>query len=435
MRRHLALGLVLGPLVAALYACAAGDDTEPLVTGEVDGGGGSKDAGKTSALPDASTEEEEDAAVEEDSAAPVDGGIDSAAPDAGGDAGQDAGPTLLGDAGTFMVVRVGAPDGGALSSAAAPVALEERRFGDGNLVRTIAMPVAEAGAQKPLTLRGTATTEGTLTTSGDGAFVVLAGYAAVPGTADVAGTASATTPRVVARVAKNGAIDTSTLLDAAFSAKSVRAAATADGTAFWVSGENGNGSTGGIYYVAQGTTGGTQILATPENLRAVGLFGGQLYADTQSGSGGNTLRIFSVGAGAPTTAMQTGTQLPGITNANTTPHGFVMLDRDAAVAGVDVMYVADTRGLATGGGVQKWKLAGGTWSLATTFKNGLTAAPVNVAAKPVGMDVVVVCVTLDNPAKVVRFVDDGVNLDPVGVTLATGTANAAQYRGVAVAPE
>jgi hypothetical protein len=369
-----------------------------------------------------------------------DAGDGSASPlnDAGSaviDAGTDGTTSAPSNAGSFMVVRVGAVGGAALSAAAAPVFIEQRRIGDGVVEKTLAMPIAAAGAQNAFTLRGTSTTEGALSLSGNGAYVALAGYAAAPGTADVAATPAASTARVVARVSSAGTIDTSTVLAAAFDGKSVRAATSADGTAFWVSGENGANATGGIYYVAQGATAGTQLLDAPQNLRVVSLFGGQLYASTQSGAGGNTLRLFSVGTGLPTTAGQAGAQLPGLTDATTTPHGFALLDLDPAVAGVDTMYVADTRALASGGGIQKWKLAaGGAWTLAATFKSGLTDAPVNVAAKRLGTSVAVLCVTLDNPAKIVRFLDDGVNVSPSGTTLAVGTATFVQYRGVALAP-
>jgi hypothetical protein len=432
MRKAL-FGTVFAALFATLaYACAAGNgEPEGAPVAEA---GPLPDSGRKDAtlLPDA---EEEDGATPD----PEDAGTD-APTDAKVDAKVDAGPdgaatAYLDDAGTFMVVRVGSAGSGVvLSAAAAAVFIEERRLGSGTVTQTIAMPIAAAAPQAAFTLRGTATTEGALSLSSDGAFVVLGGYSATPGTADVATTTAAAVPRVVARVTKAGITDTSTILDTAFDGKSVRGATSADGTSFWVSGEGGTGMTGGIYYVAQGTTGGTQIFDTPQNLRTVGVFDGQLYASTQSGSGAGAPRLFSVGAGMPTTAGQLGTNLAGITDANTTPHGFVLLDLDPAIAGVDTMYVADTRAVASGGGIQKWKLVAATWTLAATFKAGLSSAPVAVAAKPVGTSVVVLCVTLDNPAKIVRFLDDGVNVNPLGATLGVGTATFAQYRGIALTP-
>ena len=114
-------------------------------------------------------------------------------------------------------------------------------------------------------------------------------------------------------------------------------------------------------------------------------------------------------------------------------NGFVVLDLNAAVAGLDTMYVADTRSLAAQGGVQKWTFDGANWSLAATFKTGLTGAPIQVAAAKVGSFTHVVATTLDNPAKLVRFVDDG-GVNPTAVTLATAAANT-QFRGVAVPPK
>ena len=425
--RKVYLGMTFVALATLFsYACAVGNG-DPAAS-PIEETPGVPEAGKLTGLPPSDARSDRTPNDDDGSDAQVDAGQ----PLDGGDAGKDA-TSSLDDAGTFMVVRVGTAGGVTLSAAAAAVHLEERRFSDGVVTQTIAMRTAAAGAERPFALRGTATTEGALSLAGNGAYVVLAGYAAVPGTADVAETASASTPRVVARVTRSGAIDTSTTLDAAFDGKSVRSAASATGAAFWVAGENGANASGGIYFIDRGTTGGTQILAAPQNLRVVGLFDGQLYASTQSGAVGNTLRLFSVGAGMPVTSGQAGAALAGTTDANT-PHGFTMLDLDPAIAGVDTMYVADTRALAGGGGIQKLKLVAGTWTLAATFKSGMTAAPVNVTAKKSGASVLVVCVTLDNRAKILRFVDDGVNASPIGAVLGTGTATSAQFRGIAVSP-
>lgn len=390
----------------------------------------SKDAGRDTSVPDSSRPD----SSRPDSSTPdaSDGGGTDAS-DGGGTDASDGGGGDAGAGATFMVVRIGTGGAAVLSAAAAPVFVEERQSSDGAVVRTIPLPVAVAGANQPFTLAGNSSTEGMLLTSANGQYVTLAGYGAIPDTAAVNGTDAAATNRVVARIDKNAAIDTSTRLDAAFSMVSVRAAATNDGTSYWVSGENGANTSGGVYYIANGTQGGTQILAAPQNMRGLGIFGGQLYGDTQSGAAGNMLRLFTIGMGLPTAAGQTGTNLPGITSTNTSPNGFVVLDLNAAVAGIDTMYVADTRSLAAQGGVQKWTFDGATWTLATTFKTGLTGAPIHVAAAKVGSATHVVATTLDNPAKLVRFVDDG-GANPTAVTLATAAANT-QFRGVAVPPK
>lgn len=433
MHRLVLTGLVLAAPAALLFAC--GDSAE---TGDAGADGGGADAGRVDVRADAVGRADtgaQDSDVDTgradagDSGLSGDGGDAGASTDGGGPDGGDAGPAV-----SFMVVRVGAGgDAGALGAAAAPVFLEERRSSDGFLARTIPLPVAASGNNQPVTLAGNSQTEGALTRSANGSYVVLAGYAAVPGTASINGTQSGTVNRVVARIDKNGVVDSSTRLDAAFSTVSVRGAATDTGASFWVSGENGAMSTGGVYHVSLGTQGGTQILAAPQNMRTVGVFGGQLFGSTQSTAGGNTLRLFAIGTGLPTMAGQTGTNLPGITTMTTAPHGFVLLDLNNQVAGVDTLYVADTSSLMTGGGIQKWTFNGTTWTLMTTFKTGLTAAPVAVTAAQVGTTVHVLCTTLDSPAKVVLFVDDG-SMNPTGTTLTTAQPNTV-FRGIALSPQ
>ena len=201
---------------------------------------------------------------------------------------------------------------------------------------------------------GTSTSEAGLTTSADGAFALIAGYPLTTGTAAVKTVAG---KRVVGRISAAGAIDTSTLLDNAFAAESVRAACSIDGTSFWVSGNHdvpdGGANLGGVHYVTLGSTGArTQVYAELNNLRHCGIFGSQLYATTAQFTGNtNALRLFAVGAGTPKTGGQAATQLPGFQNDGN-PQGFVMLDV-GATGSPNRLYVADAAavGAATSGGV------------------------------------------------------------------------------------
>src|SRR5690349_24931066 len=78
--------------------------------------------------------------------------------------------------GDIVVVRLG--DGAtALSGTAAPVFLDEYTP-SGTLVQTIPLPTSAAGANKRLTMSGSATTEGALALSDDGIYHTLAGYGA-----------------------------------------------------------------------------------------------------------------------------------------------------------------------------------------------------------------------------------------------------------------
>jgi hypothetical protein len=432
---------------AATVPAEAGTDTSIPIPDDASGDDGATDAldppppthpdaGKdahdsaTDSATDAGSDSATDSASDAGSDSATDAGSDSAT-DAGSDSGSDAGSDAGSDSGpppTVMVVRVG--DGAsALSAASTPLFLEERSAVDGALVRTIALPIAAAGANSPFTVSGTASSEGALALSTDGHFVTLGGYATTPGTAGVSGTTATAVHRAVARVAAPGTIDTSTLLADAFSGDSVRAAITADGTAFWVSG-NGNGTTnGGIQHAALGSTATpVQVLATPSNTRVAGVWSGQLF--TTSGSAGFDA-VSSVGTGTPATAGQTAARLTGTGGS---PYGFVVLDRSAAVAGIDTIYVADDRAAAAGGGIQKWTSNGTVWSLATTLNAGLTTTGVRgLAAFPSQTKVRLVATTAESPARLVAYDDDGTASPPVSVlaTAATDTV----FRGVAVAPK
>jgi hypothetical protein len=329
---------------------------------------------------------------------------------------------------SFMVVRVG--DGtAALTNASTAVFLEQRQL-DGTLIGTpVALPIAVAGANQPLTLAGTSTSEGMLALSRDGHYVTLAGYAAAPGVTGIAATTATATNRIVGRISAAFAIDTSTRLDTAFSTGNPRAAASDDGTAFWVAGTGGAG-VGGMWTIALGMTTGVQVLAAPNNCRTAGIFGGQLYG---SASSAPFVNVFSVGTGLPTSGGQTATSLNGMpTTAGPSSYGFVLFDRSPAVAGLDTLYVADDRA-PTNGGIQKWTFDGTTWTLAATFNTGLTSGVRGLAGLVTGANVTLLATTSQAlPNTVVQFVDDG-SATPAATVLATVIANAV-YRGIAFSP-
>jgi hypothetical protein len=355
-----------------------------------------------------------------DGASVCDGAGSCVACTSGNCPGQSAPPT-------FRVVRVG--DGAAaLSSAATAVFVEERRL-DGTLVGTVALPIAAAGNNLPFTNSGSATSEGSLALSADGHTLALAGYAAVPGTASVASSAAATINRVIARVDVQGNADTSTALAAAFDANNVRGAVSADGTGFWVAGAGGK--TGGVWFVLLGARTGVQVAANPASVRWPLIFGGQLFA---SASSGTFVNVFTVGAGLPQTAGQTNVSLAGMpTTGSSSPYAYVFFDLDPTVAGNDTLYVADDRAAASGGGVQKWSLANGAWTLGPTFN--VAVAPNGfrgLAGTLIGGRPTLVATSADTVPRLVTFVDDG-SAAIAGAVVATSPANTA-FRGVALSP-
>ena len=255
--------------------------------------------------------------------------------------------------GNIVVVRVG--DGAAsLSPAATAVFLDEYTPG-GTLVQTIALPTSISGSNFRLTNSGTATSEGFLNLSADGQYFVHGGYDAALGTASIASTTSAANARVVARVDLNGNIDTSTALGDAYSAGNIRSATSDDGTQFWTGGTAS--STGGVRYASLGATTTTQLSTTITNTRVIGIYAGQLYV---SSSTGTFLGVSSVGTGLPTTSGETITLLPGFpTTAGPSTYDYFFADPNT-------LYVADDRA-GVAGGVQKWTLSAGTWTLQYTL--------------------------------------------------------------------
>ena len=99
----------------------------------------------------------------------------------------------------------------ALTGAATDVFLDEYTP-SGTLVQSVALPTSAVGANRRVTMSGTATSEGALALSADGRYLTLAGFDADPGTAAVSATTAATVNRVVARVDGNGVVDSSTAI-------------------------------------------------------------------------------------------------------------------------------------------------------------------------------------------------------------------------------
>jgi hypothetical protein len=267
--------------------------------------------------------------------------------------------------GDLVVVRVG--DGSAaLSSAATATFLDEYTPG-GALVQSIPLPTALSGLNQPFTLSGSATSEGFLALSQNGLFLTMGGYNAVPGTAGVTTATPTTVPRGVARIGLNGVVDTSTSLSDAYNGSNIRSAVSSDGVNIWTGGNAGSGlgSTGGPRYTTFGSTTSVRVDTTASNMRVVNIFNGQLYV---SSSTGTLLGVSTVGTGLPTTAgSSTITPLPGMPTTGThSSYDFWFKDSST-------LYVADDGSAANGGGIQKWTLSAGTWSLAYTLLNTGTA--------------------------------------------------------------
>jgi hypothetical protein len=288
--------------------------------------------------------------------------------------------------GNIVVYQVG--DGvTALSAAGHPVVLKEYTPG-GALVQVLALPHAKAGNQHALIDGGTADgNDGQLARSVDGKCLVVPGYGrdltynstsgayanTGSGNAGGTGTTDGTTlvPRVLAVIGHDGSVNTATALtDLATTSAGlqIRGVASADCSRLFVASSNSAGSTvaqTGVRTAFVGASGSVNLTsATLNQPYGLGIFGSQLYASSYSTAG--RMGVNAVGSGLPTqgSGNVSVARLPGLSDVLTPrTYGFFLADLDAAVPGVDTLYVADQSapGTATTGTLRKFSLVGGNW--------------------------------------------------------------------------
>lgn len=331
-------------------------------------------------------------------------------------------------AGDLAVVLDG--DGVAALSSAASAAFVREYTTAGSFVQTIALPTAAVGGNSALTLSGSATSEGFLSLSTDGKYLTLGGYGAAPGTAGVATATPATVNRVVGVISANGTVSTTTALADAYSGSNIRSTASTDGSSLWTAGNGGSGqgATAGVRSTTSGSTSSVQLNSTTSNNRVVNIFNGQLYVSAASGT---FLGVGTVGTGLPTTGGSGAlTLLPGMPTTGThSPYDFWFRD-------TSTLYVADDGTAATGGGIQKWILSGGTWLLAYTLLNtGTTTTGVRGLIGTVdgsGNTILYATTSAASQNLLISLTDPGVNTSTF-TTLATAPVNTA-FRGIDFAP-
>lgn len=222
-------------------------------------------------------------------------------------------------------------------------------------------------------------------------------------------------PRVVALIDANGVVDTTTALFDVFNGNNPRSVYSVDGSAFYVSGQGHSpDATGGVVYAAKGATTATPVTGNDtsgktasQDTRDVQVYNGQLYVSTDSkeGSGSNRDFVGTLGTAAalPTGLANNGNgpaMLPGFGNSGGTGKLVITAATSNGVnaaaqeinlspesfffANATTLYVADSglpkndsalndgNGSRLGdGGLQKWVLSGGRWSLAYTLSAGL----------------------------------------------------------------
>ncbi len=329
--------------------------------------------------------------------------------------------------GNLVVVQVG--DGTAALTGSATAASLKEFTTAGAPVQTIALPTVSGGGNNPLTLAGNSTSEGFLQISTNSQYLTLAGYGAIPGTATPNTATAATVARVVGRVEiSSGNVNTTTALGDAYNGSNVRSAITTNGTDIWTGGNagSGQGATGGVKYTTLGSTTSTRVntaTGTGSNSRVVNISDGQLYV---SASSTPRLAVQQIGTGTPMVAGSSETTLAGmpITGSHST---YDFWFRDA-----NTVYLADDGSVANGGGIQKWTLAAGTWSLQyTLLNNGATNSAVRGLAGYVdGSGNAVLFGTTGST--LITVTDAGVDND-VATLLVTAPTNTA-FRGIEFIP-
>lgn len=246
------------------------------------------------------------------------------------------------------------------------------------------------------------------------------GTAALGQTTSLTGGTYTTVPRVVALIGGNGSVDTTTALTGVFNTNNARSVVTVNGTSFYVSGQGASKTdpTQGVFYATLGSTTATAIDNSTDT-RAVEINNGTLYVSRDQnppGSGGQNFTNVSslVGPhGLPTSSaglvathivppaspLSLGGNNGSINLTAKTANGinnsrignFVYLSpEEFFFASPDVLYVADSGQPKNGnpnkaalgeGGLQKWVLTGGVWTLDYDLYAGLSLVN-NAAANP-----------------------------------------------------
>jgi len=338
----------------------------------------------------------------------------------------------------LVVVRLGAGGSTTIGTTdAEPVFLDEYDLSGATptLVNTVSFASSGPNA---FTLPSDSNHDALLSRSVDTYSIVLGGYRADQGSLDPSAYySSAAVPRVIASVPNSGIADTTTALTDSYDQTSIRGVATINSKEFWVAGDNGGGLTtsGGLRYVdALGASTSTNLsqvqgtggLHTPDNIRSVGIFGGQLY----DSSGSNTSvgkATFQVGTGLPTSGAQT---LTTLTSGPNSTNQFFFADLSPTVSGMDTLYITTSNGEV----LEKWSLNGNTWVMSphTMSLNGIETLTAAVS----GSTVTLYAGTSEG---IFRYVDaTGYNQDiPAGDSFGSAFIPAAtntEFRGLAFAP-
>jgi hypothetical protein len=334
----------------------------------------------------------------------------------------------------------GSGTGSYTDNQAAPLTLYEYDPSGASMVGSFELPQTRSGTNFAVSGEYGSSSEATLQLSGNGRYLTIMGYGvnantfnANPGSfspdstnralgqsGSLTGQSYTAVPRVVALIGQNGSVNSSTALFNVFDANNPRSVYTVDGSSFYVSGQGTKGdATGGVFFATLGSHSATSITGadggggSSQDTREVQVFDNQLYLSTDSKSGStNRNYIGTLGAkGALPTSEANGGKGPAmlsgfgnsggtgkitVTAANANNVNASLVGKDVTVnlspenyffANADTLYVADTGAPKNDsadsplgdGGLQKWTLSSGKWSLDYTISDGLDLVANNTA--------------------------------------------------------
>ncbi len=262
---------------------------------------------------------------------------------------------------------------------------------------------------------GTATSEGALSLSANGNFLVFAGYnAAFPNGTAVASSASSLIARGVGMVNAAGSYSLAATSNTFFSGNNIRSA-TSNGTGnFWAAGANE-----GTNYFGNLNTPAT-IQNTLTNTRCISINTGSLYFSTGTGTPG----IYAIPLGV--TAGPAPVQVVNATATGTTASPYAFYTNPANT----IMYIADDRSFANGGGIQKW-INNGAWTYTYTIATGTVGARGVIANFANSIPIIYATTTESSANRLVAIADVGAL--STATTVATSVTNTI-FRGVAFSP-
>jgi hypothetical protein len=328
-----------------------------------------------------------------------------------------------------LVVSVEGGDG-ATDNQAAPLTLEDVQLNSGNptgatanVTGSLVLPqtttVVNGVTQYAVSGEYGSSSEGSIQLTGNGKYLTIMGYgvnaaafnanpaaysAAGSGNTALGQSLSSAVPRVVAVIDSNGNVNSSTALTNVFNENNPRSVWSPDGQTFYVSGQGASKTdtaTQGVFVTTLGSSTATQLYG-PNDTRFVTGYNGSLYVSQDfnpPGSGSQVANISALtvaGGGLPTgtNGPVTGRQITPASGAeitvaasnengvnNSRAGSLVYLSpEDYFFASSTVLYVADSGSPKNGnpekaalgdGGLQKWTLSNGTWSLDYTLYQGL----------------------------------------------------------------